>query len=70
MTTEEQSDISPLSRCLGAAKQAVTFLFSHIGLLALVSGYCILGGLTFEHLERENELQVEFRASAKLFGHC
>ena len=62
VTTEEQSDISPLSRCLGAAKQAVTFLFSHIGLLALVSGYCILGGLTFEHLERENELQVEFRA--------
>ena len=62
VTTEEQSDISPLSRVLGAAKQAVTFLFSHIGLLALVSGYCILGGLTFEHLERENELQVEFRA--------
>ena len=38
-----------------------TFLFSHIGLLALVSGYCILGGLTFQHLEKENELQVRSR---------
>jgi len=59
VTTEEQSDISNLSRCLSAIRNLFTFLFSHIGLLALVSGYCILGGLTFEHLERENELQVK-----------
>ena len=74
VTTEEQSDISGLSRllllllllllmlllsrCLTAIRRCFTFLFSHIGLLALVMGYCILGGLTFEHLERENEIQV------------
>ena len=79
VTTEEQSDISNLSRCLSAIRlnekqqdnfielnigvpcfanqkmykidslffsnrNLFTFLFSHIGLLALVSGYCILGG--------------------------
>ena len=59
MTTEEQSDTSSLSRCLTAVRRFFTFLFSHIGLLALVMGYCILGGLTFEHLERENEIQVK-----------
>ena len=24
----------------------------------MVMGYCILGGIVFEHLEKENELQV------------
>ena len=65
MTTEEQSDISSLSRCLTAVRRFFTFLFSHIGLLALVMGYCILGGLTFEHLERENEIQVKLSESFK-----
>ena len=58
VTTEEQSDITNLSRCMTGIRRFFTFLFSHIGLLALVSGYCILGGLTFQHLEKENELQV------------
>ena len=60
ITTEEQEqEKSLLSRCLSAVRGAVTFLASHIGLLALVGGYCILGGLTFEHLERDNELKVK-----------
>ena len=59
MTTEEPEQESRMSRCLTALRKAVTFLFSHIGLLALVSGYCIVGGLTFEHLEKENELSVK-----------
>ena len=59
-----------MSRCLTALRKAVTFLFSHIGLLALVSGYCIVGGLTFEHLEKENELNVkrEMREHRELLG--
>ena len=61
--TTEQSDVSNLSKCLTAVRRFFTFLFSHIGLLALVGGYCILGGLTFEHLERENELQVKLNVS-------
>ena len=59
ITTEEQEQESKVSRCLTALRKATTFLFSHIGLLALVSGYCIVGGLTFEHLEKENELSVK-----------
>jgi hypothetical protein len=36
-----------------------SFLFSHIGLLSLVVGYCIMGGFIFAELERENELMVK-----------
>ena len=71
ITTEEQEqETSFLSRCLTAVRRALTFLFSHIGLLALVFGYCILGGLTFEHLERDNELKVkrEMKEHRELLG--
>ena len=36
-----------------------SFLFSHIGLLSLVVGYCIMGAFIFEELERENEILVK-----------
>ena len=36
-----------------------SFLFSHIGLLSLVVGYCIMGAFIFEELERENEIMVK-----------
>merc|ERR1711892_17708 len=58
-TLTEHSDTTTFSKCLIAIRGFFTFIFSHVGLLSLVVGYCILGGITFEHLEKENELQVK-----------
>ena len=60
-TLTEQSETSNFSKCLIAIRRFFTFLFSHVGLLSMVVGYCILGGFTFEHLEKDNELQVILR---------
>ena len=59
-TLTEHSDTTNFSKCLIAIRRFFTFLFSHVGLLSMVVGYCILGGFTFEHLEKDNELQVTF----------
>ena len=40
-------------------QQVVSFLLSHIGLLSLVVGYCIMGAFVFEELERDHELMVK-----------
>ena len=40
-------------------KTCLTFIFSHVGLLSMVVGYCIMGGFIFEHLERDHELMVK-----------
>ena len=37
----------------------MSFLLSHIGLLSLVVGYCIMGAFIFEQLEYKNELEVK-----------
>eukprot|EP00090_Calanus_glacialis_P025224 TRINITY_DN39328_c0_g1_i1.p1 TRINITY_DN39328_c0_g1~~TRINITY_DN39328_c0_g1_i1.p1 ORF type:complete len:176 (-),score=33.98 TRINITY_DN39328_c0_g1_i1:47-574(-) len=58
-TLTEHSDTSNLTKCLVAIRSFFTFTFSHVGLLSMVMGYCILGGIVFEHLEQENELQVK-----------
>jgi len=58
-TLTEHSDTTNFSKCLIAIRRFFTFLFSHVGLLSMVVGYCILGGFTFEHLEKDNELQVK-----------
>lgn len=34
------------------------FLFSHVGLCAMVILYCVAGGFIFEHLEKNNEQQI------------
>ena len=39
-------------------KDVLTFLLSHIGLMSIVVAYCLLGGLVFEKIEKENELKV------------
>ncbi len=39
-------------------------MFSHIGLLSLVVGYCIMGAFIFEELEKENELMVKKNVTA------
>lgn len=36
-------------------KKFIKFLFSHIGLCAMVVAYCVAGGFIFEHLESTNE---------------
>ena len=53
---------APPSRCGSLCRflrQVISFLLSHIGLLSLVVGYCIMGAFIFEELERENELMVK-----------
>lgn len=52
----------PPSRCQGCLsfiRQLFGFLFSHIGLLSLVVGYCIMGAFIFEELEKDNEIFVK-----------
>ena len=39
-------------------KVVMKFLFSHIGLCAMVILYCVAGGFIFEHLEKNNEEQI------------
>jgi len=45
--------------CLKVARSVTSFLLSHIGLLSLVVGYCIMGAFIFQELERANELQTK-----------
>ncbi|TRY79305.1 hypothetical protein TCAL_02008 [Tigriopus californicus] len=40
-------------------KAFISFTISHLGLIALMCGYCVLGGLIFEKLERDNEIMVK-----------
>lgn len=48
-------------RISAAVKSAVTFLFSHVGLAAMVIGYSIMGGFLFQALEAPNETREKFR---------
>jgi len=45
------------------ARNIATFLVSHIGLVSLVVGYCIMGAFAFEALEADNERQVKRKMS-------
>ncbi|XP_046643077.1 TWiK family of potassium channels protein 9-like [Daphnia pulicaria] len=49
----------PKGKCLFYLRNIATFLVSHIGLVSLVVGYCIMGAFTFEALEAKHELQVK-----------
>ncbi|KAK3097436.1 hypothetical protein FSP39_009627 [Pinctada imbricata] len=42
----------------GFCKFLLMILFSHFGLCLMVVLYCVLGGLIFEHLEKNNEIQI------------
>ncbi|OWF47520.1 TWiK family of potassium channels protein 18-like [Mizuhopecten yessoensis] len=42
----------------GCCKNAMKFLFSHVGLCGMVVLYCVAGGFIFEHLEKNNEQQI------------
>lgn len=64
---DESPPTPPPSRCSGCLRflrQLLSFLLSHIGLLSLVVGYCIMGAFIFEELERENELSVKRNVTA------
>ncbi|KAK2708910.1 uncharacterized protein LOC136028185 [Artemia franciscana] len=50
-------------QCIYILRNILTFLVSHIGLVSLVVGYCIIGAFTFEALEAEHELEVKKKMS-------
>lgn len=54
---------SKWSTCGYYTKNILVFLVSHIGLVSLVVGYCVIGAFTFEALESDNELQVKRNVS-------
>jgi len=60
--------MDPPSRCAGCLKvtrSITSFLLSHIGLLSLVVGYCIMGAFIFEELEKHNEILTKRNMKAK-----
>lgn len=66
---------SRCAKCFYYCRTITTFLFSHIGLCALVFGYCIIGAFTFRALEAPNELkyrkivkQERYNFTAKLWS--
>ena len=58
-TTESPPPPTKCSLCLKIIRKIISFLLSHIGLLSLVVGYCIMGAFIFEELERHNEIEVK-----------
>nr|XP_022907834.1 two pore potassium channel protein sup-9-like [Onthophagus taurus] len=52
------------SRFLKFTWKTITFFFSHITLVSMVVSYCILGAVTFEKLEKENEITVKKNISS------
>ena len=46
----------------GCCKVFWKFMFSHIGLCAMVVLYCVAGGFIFEHLEKANEQEICFES--------
>lgn len=49
----------------GCGKKVAKFLFSHIGLSAMVVLYCVAGGFIFEHLEKNNEETICFESRSE-----
>ncbi|KFM81819.1 hypothetical protein X975_09198, partial [Stegodyphus mimosarum] len=52
----ESRNPSRLAKCRHFLRVFLTHLFSHVGLCGLVVGYAIVGALTFESLEAQNEI--------------
>ena len=51
--------------CLKVTRLVTSFLLSHIGLLSLVVGYCIMGAFIFQEVEKYNELETKRQMKAK-----
>src|SRR5689334_14474058 len=56
---------SKLGTAVHYCRIVTTFLFSHIGLCALVLGYAFLGAFTFHYLEHANEEMVRNNTKLK-----
>lgn len=53
----------PRNKCISVicvSWKVFTCIFSHVTLVTSVVAYCILGAFTFEHLEKDNEKNVNF----------
>ncbi|CAH8494793.1 unnamed protein product [Dicrocoelium dendriticum] len=67
-----QSDSGKLTsgkRCVRTArycKTFVAFLFSHIGLCLLVTGYCAAGAFMFRSIEQDHQIDLMHKHSAEL----
>ena len=53
---EVRAGPSRAKTCLRYLGAVCGFLFSHIGPLSLVVGYCIMGAFIFVYLEQDNEM--------------
>ena len=51
--------------CLKVTRSVTSFLLSHIGLLSLVVGYCIMGAFIFQEVEKHNEIQTKRQMKEK-----
>ncbi|CAH1393005.1 unnamed protein product [Nezara viridula] len=56
---DEQTSSHRCTRILYFTWKIFTCLFTHVMLVTLVVAYCMLGAVTFEHLERDNEIFVK-----------
>ncbi|CAG7732610.1 unnamed protein product [Allacma fusca] len=56
---DEDEEATRCSSCMSACRQLTTFFLSHVGLISLVVGYCIIGAFTFEALEYRHELEMK-----------
>lgn len=56
---------SRLAKCCHYCRIVTTFLFSHVGLCALVLAYAFGGAFTFHYLEHTYEEEVRNKAKAK-----
>ncbi|UYV61332.1 hypothetical protein LAZ67_1004422 [Cordylochernes scorpioides] len=54
----------PTSKCKTCCRRVVAFLFSHVGLCALVVGYSVLGALAFRQLESRSEQESGYHLKA------
>jgi len=59
---DDTEDVAP-SRCstfLHYSWKVCSCVFSHVILVSLVVSYCIMGAFTFQNLEKNNEIKVQF----------
>ncbi|CAL8142730.1 unnamed protein product [Orchesella dallaii] len=56
---DEPEERTKCQYCITGFKQFITFLLSHVGLLTLVVGYCLIGAVTFKALEADHEKEVK-----------
>ncbi|OXA61741.1 Uncoordinated protein 58 [Folsomia candida] len=54
---DEPEEKTKCQVCIEGCKHVTAFILSHVGLLSLVVGYCVIGAFTFEALEARNEIQ-------------